>query len=387
MSSTGASTELSDDEKYQIAVSYGTIISTGILAILVCSTKLWIRKFMIKSFGLDDWACLFGLISVTIFNGVGLGVVYYGVGKHIQHISQTDLAMWFLLYYICICIYLFISLVVKSSILLFMRRVFPTPYIQYTTLGLLIFLVLFTISGTLVAAFQCNPPKYAYQLEFLMSPDRLKYCYSSDVLYSIFMYQAVLLFACDIIIFLLPFPALIKLHMGSAKKTALLLVFGSGAVACIAPAVRFESLQFYKTGSSDTTYVGAESLYWMAIEYNLGLVAGSLTGLRPLLSRIGVRLASKGDSDYKSAPFAPSYKLEDRNNKHWASSQCSGVKKDRHQGDSVLDKTVMGDRISDDSGRQHILKTQSISITEESRDDSSFANTAHQPWQEPHRNV
>lgn len=242
-----------------------------------------------------------------------------------------------------------------------------------------------------------------------MSPDRSKYCYSSDVAYGIFMYQAVMLFACDIIIFLLPFPALIKLNMGSAKKTALLLVFGSGAVACIAPAVRFESIQFYKSGSSDTTCelgavllsleynqllieccsldAGAESLYWMAIEYNLGLVAGSLTGLRPLLSRIGVLLSSKGDSNYKSAPFAPSYKLEDRSNKHWASSQRSGVKKDRHQGDSVLDQTVMGDRISDDSGRQHILKTQSISITEESRDDSSFANTAHQPWQDPHRNV
>lgn len=129
-------------------------------------------------------------------------------------------------------------------------------YIQYTTLGLLIFLVLFTISGTVVAAFQCNsppPPKYAFELHFLLSPDRAKYCFSSDVVYAIFTYQAVLLFACDIIIFLLPFPALTKLHMGSAKKTALLLVFGSGAVACIAPAIRFQSIQFYKTGSTDTT--------------------------------------------------------------------------------------------------------------------------------------
>lgn len=76
---------------------------------------------------------------------------------------------------------------------------------------------------------------------------------STDVTYGIFMYQAATLFACDIIIFLLPFPALVKLHIGSAKKTALLLVFGSGLVACIAPAIRFESIQFYKSGSSDTT--------------------------------------------------------------------------------------------------------------------------------------
>ena len=86
-----------------------------------------------------------------------------------------------------------------------------------------------------------------------MAPDRASYCFSSDALYGIFMYQAVILFTCDIIIFFLPFPALMKLNMGSAKKTALLLVFSSGLVACIAPAFRFESIQFYKSGSTDTT--------------------------------------------------------------------------------------------------------------------------------------
>lgn len=113
--------------------------------------------------------------------------------------------------------------------------------------------MLFTISGTVLAAFQCNPPKYAFQLEFLMSPDRPKHCFSTDITYAIFMYQAVVLFVCDMIIFLLPFPALVKLNMRPDKKAALLLVFGSGLVACIAPAIRFESIQFYKSGSSDTT--------------------------------------------------------------------------------------------------------------------------------------
>ncbi|KAI8243240.1 hypothetical protein K4K57_008085 [Colletotrichum sp. SAR 10_99] len=323
MSNTGSS-ELGADEKYEIAVSYGTIISTGVLAILVCSTRLYVRKYVINAFGIDDWACLVGLISVTMFNGVGLAVVHYGVGKHIQHVSQEHLKMWFL----------------------------------------------------------CTPPKYAYQLEFLMSPDRAKYCFSTDVTYGIFMYQAATLFACDIIIFLLPFPALVKLHIGSAKKTALLLVFGSGLVACIAPAIRFESIQFYKSGSSDTTYAGASSLYWMAIEYNLGLVAGSLAGLRPLVSKVVTALrSSRGNSAYKSNQFTPSYQLENCDNKHWNSSERSGTKNSRYQGDSVLEATVLGDRSSDDSGRQHILKTQSVSIiTEESGDVSSLGN-ARLPWQ------
>lgn len=35
---------LGADEKYEIAVSYGTIISTGVLAILVGGTRVRIRK-------------------------------------------------------------------------------------------------------------------------------------------------------------------------------------------------------------------------------------------------------------------------------------------------------------------------------------------------------
>lgn len=126
----------------------------------------------------------------------------------------------------------------------------------------------------------------------------------------------------------------------------------------------------------------------MVIEYNLGLVAGAMSGLRPLLSRIGVLVSSKGDSKpTNNYQFSPSYRLENRDNAAWASSQRSGTKNgSKYQGDSILEATVFGDRVSDDSGRQQILKTQSISITEEARDDSSFVNP-HQPWQDIERKV
>lgn len=76
-------------------------------------------------------------------------MVYYGAGKHIQHVTPDELKHWFMasrsaffqsqqrqeqqlisplnnqLYYVCICLYLSISFAVKSSILLFLRRVFP----------------------------------------------------------------------------------------------------------------------------------------------------------------------------------------------------------------------------------------------------------------------
>lgn len=32
---------------------------------------------------------------MTVFNGIGIAVVYYGAGKHIQNVSTADLAKWF----------------------------------------------------------------------------------------------------------------------------------------------------------------------------------------------------------------------------------------------------------------------------------------------------
>lgn len=89
-------------------------------------------------------------------------------------------------------------------------------------------MVLFTISGTFVASFQCNPPKYVYDLPFVMSPDRSEHCFSGNTSYSIFMYQAVILFTIDIILFLYPVPALMGLKMTKGKSLVFLLVLGSG---------------------------------------------------------------------------------------------------------------------------------------------------------------
>lgn len=114
----------------------------------------------------------------------------------------------------------------------------PTPrqflsrgaaYIQYTTVGLIVFMILFSVSGSFVAAFNCNPPKYMYDIDFIMQPDRAEHCFAPMTSYGIFMYQAVLLFCLDIILLLLPLPALWSLTMSRGKGLVLFLVFGSGA--------------------------------------------------------------------------------------------------------------------------------------------------------------
>ncbi|KAJ5967000.1 hypothetical protein N7501_003248 [Penicillium viridicatum] len=199
------------------------------------------------------------------------------------------------------CLYLYASLSVKISLLLFLRRIFVKRWMNWLTMSMIIFQVVFSASGSFVLAFQCDPPRAAYDLSI---PNPI--CYSQYKLFQITLYQAVLIFVCDVIILVAPLVVLCGLQLPTRKIIALMLIFGSGIIACISPVVRFSTLDYLRYGTTDLTYDSASSLYWMAIEFNLGLVAGSLSSLRPLpiFRRFGSSInsrdkASAGDKSHE----------------------------------------------------------------------------------------
>ncbi|KAJ5817132.1 hypothetical protein N7447_009365 [Penicillium robsamsonii] len=218
MSTSIAEAHLTSDERYQQSLIYGLIISTGILSMIICSLRLYTRAFIVNVFGVDDVAVCVALVFTQTFNGIGIAIVYYGEGKHFTSVSAEDRAMWLKLYYVAMCMYLYTSLSVKLSLLIFLRRIFVK----------------------------------------------------------------LLIFVSDVIILLAPMVILCRLQMPTRKVVALVAIFGSGIIACISPVVRFSTLDYLRNGTTDLTYDSASSLYWMAIEFNLGLIAGSLSSLRPL---------------------------------------------------------------------------------------------------------
>lgn len=117
----------------------------------------------------------------------------------------------------------------------------------------------------------------------------------------------------------------------------------------------------------------------MAIEYNMGLVAGSLPALRPIFSRLGLFGSTNDPSSGNQNQFTPSYQLEDQNSKQWGSGRRTQGSKNRFQGDSVLDATVIDrDASSRDSEEARIVKTEVFTVTSEARDPASRGN--QQAW-------
>ncbi|KAI0161486.1 hypothetical protein GGR57DRAFT_518686 [Xylariaceae sp. FL1272] len=336
---------LDDGEKYEIAVSYSTIIGTGVLSLIICCAR---------AFGVDDWACLVALCFTTSFNGIGVAIVATGAGRHTAHVSKPELATWFKLYYTCTCLSLVIAFAVKTSLLLYLRRLFPTSYIRRIVTGLLVFMTLITFPLAFADAFQCNPPRYVYELQFVTAQDRAQHCLPANVVYSIFLFQAILLLVIDITILLLPVPVVWSLKLKKGKGIVVLLVFVPGmclpppfleddpfmplfaiaVIACIAPTLRFQSLEFLKTQDSDITCKRNHGspqrfrAYWQSVEYNLGMIAGSLGCLQPLFRRIHAI-----GKTYLQSPRLPSYKLVDSTDWH----QRPLRNQFRVQGDSILD--------------------------------------------------
>ncbi|KAJ0421575.1 hypothetical protein BJY00DRAFT_106748 [Aspergillus carlsbadensis] len=255
----------------------GVTLSVAILCTLVCCLRLYMRRFVVKSFGLDDYLVIVALLLVNGFSALAYTITYYGLGVHQEDvILRGDLVVWLKIYYAALCSYLVVAAAVKLSLTTFIMRVFPQAYVQRIGYGIILFILAFTISGELTLALQCKPVRAFWDKTIVTGK-----CFSNDTMFAITMYQGVLMFICDVVIIVLPMPAIWGLQMALKKKLLVLFMFSFGFVACIAALVRFSTLAYTKD-TTDMTYSAAMSLIWMEIEFNFGLLAGSLSSIRQL---------------------------------------------------------------------------------------------------------
>lgn len=215
-------------------------------------------------------------IITMLWNSLSYIITYYGLGSHLSTVPLPSLIIWAKIYYVALCSYLVVSFSVKASLLTFLMRIFPHPHLQKVAKALFGFLAAFTISNEFLLAFQCRPVRVMYDITILPKD---KKCWSADTLFSVMLFQGILMFVTDIVIMALPMPLLWRLKLPLRQRLQIVVLFGLGALACVASLVRFSTLAFTKD-ETDFTYSSAKSLIWMCIEFNASLLAGSLPSLR-----------------------------------------------------------------------------------------------------------
>lgn len=126
--------------------------------------------------------------------------------------------------YISLCAYLWVALAVKSSLTVFIMRIFPTKTIRRIGIGTIIFMVLMTISGELPLILQCNPVRAAYD----PPKDGIYTCFTPKTLMNIQLYQAILMFLVDVVIIVMPMPTIWKLQMPVQRRLVIMGLFALG---------------------------------------------------------------------------------------------------------------------------------------------------------------
>lgn len=59
------------------------------LTTIVITLRCYVRVFMVRSFGADDWAMLFGWAMFQCFAGFAIAGAFHGTGQHMDQIVPT----------------------------------------------------------------------------------------------------------------------------------------------------------------------------------------------------------------------------------------------------------------------------------------------------------
>ncbi|OGE50996.1 hypothetical protein PENARI_c015G08684 [Penicillium arizonense] len=275
------------------AILVVTSVFLGISLVSV-ALRIFVRTRIVRAFGWDDSIMVLAMGLNLIFAICGIIGSKYGIGRplaffmlHPDYLHRALLCWWLgQIFYVLTCV------VAKISIIIALLRITVDrihAYILYaamvlaTAVGLVFFF--FTM-------FQCSPVDFFWNQ---MQPGAEGSCVNKDTLIGIAYLYSVGAAVTDLTIGLLPVALIWNLRMNRRTKGAIAGILGIGCIASAAVIVRIPFVHHYK--DQEFLYNTYQISIWSNVEAGLGITAGCLTTLRPL-----VRFLRDGSSSHSRTP-------------------------------------------------------------------------------------
>lgn len=249
------------------------------LAVIIVSTRLYVRQFVLKAFGWDDATILAGLLFSIAVMACFIVNVMNGAGRHFMHIQiPEEYERLKHVQYVHITMTTFGILFVKISIGLGMLRILVGKYYRWTAMALMAFVVITTIVTFTPFLAECQPMPMSWA--YLKDPTK---CIPFTLFKAFADVNGAVSVATDFMYVLLPIPTIWKLQVNRRTKLSLLAVLSVGVLAggCAVARV-ITGLAPFNVSDSPWTL---QFFIWFAAELNAGLIAASIPPLRPLVSR------------------------------------------------------------------------------------------------------
>ncbi|OAK93614.1 hypothetical protein IQ06DRAFT_236142 [Phaeosphaeriaceae sp. SRC1lsM3a] len=295
---------------------------------------------MVKSFGLDDQLMVGTALLYTAYLICQLGGAVHGSGVKREHLTdwqaQTGLHFW----YFCEVFYTMSTSLLKIAVGFFLLRITINPIHIWIIRTIMIITAFVGTTYTVLVLCQCRPISFWWDL----SPDAKGECLSASLVVIFTYVVSALNSFADWTFGLLPIFIVKDLQMKKRAKVIVSSVIGLAAIGSTATIIRLPYTGTMKPYKGDFLYRTTDFAIWTTVEVGVGIVAGSMATLRPLVSStMGSSGQSSGKwwSRKKSSMFSGSLPMD--------RLRPAGGEK------PVTKTTITGGRMSEDSDKRVFL--------------------------------
>jgi len=268
----------------------GVTFLHGSIIYLVMSWVVMIMRFGVRvwrnALGMDDYLMLVGLALFSVVASLAIACCYLGSGQHARDLPPAAIQLCIKLFYIAEYFYAFAAAFIKTSVALCLLRLTAgRQSIRWALYGII------GVTWTTVIIFTIGIANICHPIETLWGASQGT-C-NGPLNANLSLFFSIIEIFTDFGLSLLPGVLLWNINMDFKVKVSVIVMLALASFASCATIVRLKYLTLYND-PIELIYGTAKIGFWSLTEECIGIIAGSLPALRPLLSlRIKIITVSK----------------------------------------------------------------------------------------------
>ncbi|KAF1945262.1 hypothetical protein EJ02DRAFT_51235 [Clathrospora elynae] len=278
----------------------GVALLYGAIVLLVLSWITFILRVCVragrKAWGMDDWFMCIGIVLFSVTAALCIVCCYYGSGQFARNLPPLTMAKGIKLFYIAEYFYAVSAMFIKISVAVALLRIAATrPPFKWALWGL--------IGATCIAALV-----FCVGIANICHPINTLWGESNGVCNlqlntDVSLFFSAIEIMTDFSLSILPAILLWNVQMKGKVKASVAFMLALAGFASCATIVRLKYLTLY-SDPGEFMYSTGSIGFWSLMEEGIGIIAGSLPALRPLLS-LRIRISTSSNTPAASGNAYP----------------------------------------------------------------------------------